>query len=537
MVGPASTRDPRGLISMNESSETTISTSFRTEIPSRANVRKRNGGRYYRTTMLGFAGSLTVMVGGFGSAATMRQDPLMDRLFLSWLRFGHGEMMARAALWIGIGVLIVSWLHVGQAAVAHRVSIRQMWGTAALWSAPLIVAVPMFSRDAYSYLAQGALLRDGFDPYEVGPAINPGPLLDEVSTMWMNTTAPYGPLSLLVAERVTSISGDNVVFGVIALRLAMLPGLAMTMWAVPRIARHFGADPVLAVWMAVLNPLVLVHAVGGVHNDMLMVGLLTVGLACALDRRMTLAVALIALAATVKFTAGLALPFVAWMWIVQGHSRREHPNIGSGAMMRQLIPVGVVMAAVTATVFWAVSSWAGVGLGWLTGLTSTGAVVNWLTLPTATAQVTTVVLNPMISIEPAAALLVARAVGVIILIIALTVIWWSARRSEYAAIRGLLSAMVAVVVLSPFVLPWYYSWPLAIVAALSLSEVSRRWLVGLSVWVMIVFLPDGSTGMYSAAHVSVAVLLAWLASRALVSERDGGRFYPNPSTVAGGSSP
>ena len=33
--------------------------------------------------------------------------------------------------------------------------------------------VPVFSRDTYSYLAQGALLRDGFDPYVVGPDRQP----------------------------------------------------------------------------------------------------------------------------------------------------------------------------------------------------------------------------------------------------------------------------------------------------------------------------------------------------------------------------
>src|SRR5690625_6495403 len=36
-----------------------------------------------------------------------------------------------------------------------------MWA----WIAPLLLAAPLSSRDVYSYLLQGAMVRDGFDPY------------------------------------------------------------------------------------------------------------------------------------------------------------------------------------------------------------------------------------------------------------------------------------------------------------------------------------------------------------------------------------
>ena len=56
-----------------------------------------------------------------------------------------------------------------------------MVATTGFWLAPLLLSVPLFSRDTYSYLAQGALLRDGLDPYAVGPVDNPNSLLDNVS--------------------------------------------------------------------------------------------------------------------------------------------------------------------------------------------------------------------------------------------------------------------------------------------------------------------------------------------------------------------
>ena len=102
--------------------------------------------------------------------------------------------------------------------------------------------MPVFSRDTYSYLAQGALLRDGFDPYAVGPVANPNVLLDNVSPIWTITTAPYGPVFILVAKLVTMVIGNHVIAGTMLLRLCMLPGLALLIWATPRLARHLGAN-------------------------------------------------------------------------------------------------------------------------------------------------------------------------------------------------------------------------------------------------------------------------------------------------------
>ena len=108
-----------------------------------------------------------------------------------------------------------------------------MVATTGFWLAPLLLSVPVFSRDTYSYLAQGALLRDGFDPYVVGPVENQNSLLDNVSSIWTTTTAPYGPAFILVARFVTTLVGDHVVTGTMLLRLCMLPGLALLIWRRP----------------------------------------------------------------------------------------------------------------------------------------------------------------------------------------------------------------------------------------------------------------------------------------------------------------
>ena len=51
----------------------------------------------------------------------------------------------------------------------------------------------------------------------------------------------------------------------------------MIVWALPRLARRFGINPVSALWLGAANPLVLFHLVVGVHNESLAIGLMLVG--------------------------------------------------------------------------------------------------------------------------------------------------------------------------------------------------------------------------------------------------------------------
>src|SRR6202021_1142548 len=94
----------------------------------------------------------------------------------------------------------------------------------------------------------------------------------------------------------------------------MLPGLALLIWAAPRMAHHLGTSGATALWICVLNPLVLIHLMGGVHNEMLMVGLMAAGIALTFEARHTLGITLLTIRIAVKATAGIALPFLVWVW-------------------------------------------------------------------------------------------------------------------------------------------------------------------------------------------------------------------------------
>ncbi|WP_182346957.1 alpha-(1-_6)-mannopyranosyltransferase A [Tomitella gaofuii] len=466
----------------------------------------------------GFFGVVLMVFGGFGSGALRRQDPLLDTVFLSWLRYGHGKILSGALVYVGLVLMFYSWVRIGRAVRAGGFTPAQLGGLAVAWAVPMLFSVPLFSRDAYSYLAQGALLRDGFDPYAVGPAVNPGPLLDNVSTVWTTTTAPYGPAFILIARGVTMITGDNVVTGTMALRLVMLPGLVLLLWAIPRMARSLGGSPAIAMWVAVLNPLVLVHLIGGVHNELLMVALLTAGIVAVLERKHLLGIAVISLAVTVKATAGAALPFMVWIWM--RHRRDDDRARGTvpphwfREFVRTAVPSVLVFAAVFATATVA----AGIGVGWMTALSGANKIINWLSLPTATAQLYTVATSWFTGVGLAPALEIARLIGEAALVVIVVLIVARFRHSVHEAMHGVLYSMVAVVVLSPATLPWYYTWPLAVASGLVVSGRAMSAVAAFSVFTMIIFRPDGSIGMYQWYHVLLAAGCAAVAAVALHRE-------------------
>lgn len=474
-----------------------------------------------RPAKLGMLGSVLITLGGLGAGSTRQHDPLLESMHMSWLRFGHGLVLSSIVLWTGVGLMLIAWLALGRRALAGEATEFVMKATTAFWLAPLLVSVPVFSRDTYSYLAQGALLRDGLDPYAVGPVANPNSLLDNVSPIWSITTAPYGPVFILVAKIITIVVGNNVVAGTALLRLCMLPGLVLLVWATPRIAHRLGADGATALWICVLNPLVLIHLMGGVHNEMLMVGLMAAGIALTFGGRPVAGITLITVAIAVKATAGIALPFLVWVWARQLRDRRGHRPVPAffAATALSLLIFLVVFAVLSAV--------AGVGLGWLTALAGSVKIINWLTVPTAAANLIHAIGGGFFPVSFYPILRVTRLVGIAIIAISLPLLWWRFRRDDRAALTGIAWSMLIVVLFVPAALPWYYSWPLAIVAPLAQSRRAVALIGGVSTWVMVIFKPDGSHGMYSWLHFSLATVCALIAGYSLY------RAPARPSEPAG----
>ena len=182
----------------------------------------------------------------------------------------------------------------------------------------------------------------------------------------------------------------------------------------------------------------------------------------------------------------------------------------------------------------AVLSWlAGVGLGWLTALAGSVKIVNWLTIPTAVANITNSVGGLFFPVNFYAVLDITRLIGVGVIAVSLPLLWWRFRHTDAQALTGIAWAMAVVVLFVPAALPWYYTWPLAVMSSLAQSRGWIAAIAGFSTWIMVIFKPDGSHGMYSWIHVLLATACALAAWYSLYRpDRFPKRFAPAVDPLA-----
>ncbi|MCY7342432.1 MAG: polyprenol phosphomannose-dependent alpha 1,6 mannosyltransferase MptB [Pseudonocardia sp.] len=483
-----------------------------------------------RPILLGLAASLMMLVGGFGAGGVLVRDPLLTDSALGFWRYGHGQELATALVYGGVVLMAWAWIRLGRDVLAERVGGRAVLTTALVWTAPLLLSPPLFTRDVFSYLAQGRLPLVGLDPYAVGPGAMPGIFSENVHYFWQDTPAPYGPLFILLAKSVVGLVGDNIIVGVVLMRLALLPGLALLIWALPELTRRLGGRVPVALWIAVANPMMVINMIGGGHNDLLAVGLLAAGSLVALRGGHIGGIALVTAAMAVKASAGVALPFLVLVWAA--HMTGSRPV--------RIAKAGAAGIGVFAVVFAACSLAAGVGLGWLPALSAPSMIVNWMSIPTAVGQIGHGLVWLFVDVPQQPFILVARAVGVLVLVVLACRQWWGARDGGPDAIRRAGIVLVAVSVLSPATLPWYLSWGMALLAMTAWTPRGLQYVVFASLMLIIVYHPNGEDALYNWPYLIACALLAALAAVSLVRPdplrlraRRGGRPTRGPRVEPG----
>jgi alpha-1,6-mannosyltransferase len=472
--------------------------------------------------LMGLVASLLMVLGGFGGGGVLVRDPVLTNSALGFWRYGHGHELATAFIYLGVGLMAWAWVRLGREVLAGRVGGRAVLATAGVWIAPMLITPPLFTRDVFSYLAQGALPLAGFDPYAVGPEAMPGVFTANVHYFWQDTPAPYGPLFILLAKGVAAAVGTNVIAGVLLMRLTLVLGLVLLVWALPELTRRLGGRVPVALWVAVANPVMVIHMVGGGHNDLLVMGLLAMGALVALRGRHAGGIALVTAAMAVKASAGVALPFVVLVWAAHMHGTRT-VRIAKAAAAG----IGVFVA-----VFALITVAARVNLGWLPALSAPSMIVNWMSIPTGVGEFVHWVLEIPFDLPKQPFINVARIIGGALLLYIAVKQWLAARDGGPDAIRRAGIVLLAVAVLSPAMLPWYLSWGVALVAAAPWSRRGLTWVVFVSLMLVILYYPNGEDALYNWAYLAACAALAALGAVSLHRVDPLGLTLRSPSTGA-----
>lgn len=418
----------------------------------------------------GLVGSMLLALSAFLGGA-FPSGPLRSTPVSIWQ--GANGPLVLAAWVVGTGLMAYAWWALRDGGPSTRWALV----TVGLWLLPLLVAPPFGSRDVYAYACQGASFTGGISPYEHGVSALPCPWLDTVSVIWRDTPAPYGPLFVLVAGAVVKVGG-SLNASIVLFRALSLLGVVLTAWALPVLARRAGVPAKRAVWLALGSPLVAAHLIGGPHNDVLMLAALVGGLAVVAShpgRRGMLLVGglLLGVAVAIKVTAVVVVPFAALAATAGPYRIRTLIRdggwvVGGGAAA----VVGVTIAG-------------GLDFGWVGGLSQGGAAIAWTSPPTAVGQTIGYVAAPFGGHIDA--LPVTRGIAVVLLAVLLVWLWWRARTRDPLFHAGL--ALALTVALSPVVHPWYWTWPLFVLAA-----TARRtgWFIVVALVGSFLVLPDGT---------------------------------------------
>ena len=220
--------------------------------------------------------------------------------------FGDG-LVTRPGFYLALlYVAIALWIVV--LSFARDLGLRWVGWVTGILIVLFVLAPPLLSLDVYSYISYARLGADhGLNPYEFAPSALPLP--DDAASRvadYRDAVSVYGPVFTLASYPLGLVSVPVALWS-----LKAIAGMSIAVLAalVARTARVRGVDPVPAVAFVALNPLVLVHLVGGAHNDALMVAIATAAVAAVISARPAIGGAGFVVAATVKISGLLYAPF------------------------------------------------------------------------------------------------------------------------------------------------------------------------------------------------------------------------------------
>jgi alpha-1,6-mannosyltransferase len=461
-------------------------------------------GMVLRPALLGFAAMMAIAVG-----ASLPSSPFKLEMPGVWF-FGvpsaggastWGVYFVLAAVYGGLLLLMRVWW--GMTRLYSRcpgVPISQMMWVFALWSLPMLVIAPLFSRDVYSYAAQGEMVSHHMNPYLYGPfQLGNNSFTAPVDSLWGNAPAPYGPLFLQLDGLFARITFHNDLATIVLLRLLAFGGVLLMAACVPRLARLYHRDGAELFTLMILNPVTVLHLIGGAHNDALMLGLLLAGLVAAKEKRPIVGVVLCALATAIKAPAAIGILYVGWTWL--------GPHLPARDRIRPVLTAALIGAGVLE--FFAFVS--GLGWGWISILDTPGAVRSWTAPTTFIALVLSAIAHFFhIGVGLGGLLTLTRFVG--FAAAAVAGVWLLINSDRIGTLKALGLTLLLFVALGPVVQPWYLSWGLILLAPVALGRL-RSLIIGLSMITAFIELPGGTQLVNSLIHgdpLLIVLTLLWI---------------------------
>ncbi len=155
--------------------------------------------------------------------------------------------------------------------------LRARWAIGAVLAvhAIFLLSPPLALTDVFNYVNYGRMeIVHGLNPYTTIPILEPHSDPSYDLSNWHQLLSPYGPLFTMITFVVVPLGVAGSFWVLKALLVASSLGTIALVW---KCARLLGRDPVAAIVLVALNPIVLVWGLGGDHNDFPMVFFIVLG--------------------------------------------------------------------------------------------------------------------------------------------------------------------------------------------------------------------------------------------------------------------
>jgi len=423
----------------------------------------------------GFAGSVMLLLGSFGVGWLASSSSLIRaQLFIVARTTPVAVVTCTVLLCVGALLMLRAWLRLSRHLRGWDAGSKPiLFKALALWVGPMMLALPLFSRDSYAYIGQGRLMEQGLNPYTNGISALSNYFMLGPDTLWTEAPTPYGPVWLWIEQAAVWVANGSPEVALIPFRLASLAGVVLLAIYVPRLAELHGFNPHRALWMVVLNPVLLINFIASVHNDSLMLGLVVAGIYYASVKHPIAGILLVTASIAIKPITLIALPFVGLLWA------------GSQAGWVRKFALWAATLGISTAVMAALGFVNGLGFGWLAALQTPGTVWIWYA-PVGLLSHTVGFIVQFFGGPGASVTDVIQGIGQlasILLVMALA--FFKVRMPAsgglgadlpgeqgygQAVLRRMAWAFAAVVVLAPMIQPWYMLWLLAFFAVTGVKD-------------------------------------------------------------------
>jgi alpha-1,6-mannosyltransferase len=413
---------------MNQTTDTALLGAPQIQRPGSSAARARRSAKALRAlsvlaALVLLAGTLEIVIDG-----SLGRSPLIPKSphIATWLS-GIGERL-------GFRVFLIALLALS---VAYAVLAWQLARVPARWVIALVAALNvivfagpiLISTDVFSYIAYARMgVLHGVNPYLHGPfAIHSDPIYKYVGFDWTHVATAYGPLYTLLSYPLAWLGISGALW---AMKLWALAASAVTLTLTWRCAVRRGLEGKLALFLVGANPLYVIYALGGAHNDLIMLAFMMAAVSLTLSEREASAAGAVIAGAFIKATVAALLPFM-----VLGR-RRLAPIIGTAVAIAACALAGYLAFGIH-------------GVDLIAALNRDAAFVSTDSFATEIAH-----LFGKPGIFPIDHDLLKAA----LVIIVVHLLWRTWRGYDWVAASGW--TLLAIALTSTWLLAWYVLWPL-----------------------------------------------------------------------------